>query len=79
MSAIVKEEKNLPCGCHWTVMSDERTIVSPCPPCGLKAVAQGLMQASQALAAVATRLAADSGRIDLSQILPGDSGGSKKS
>lgn len=47
---LVKSEERQPCGCLVTVMSDDRTIRSPCMPCGL-------IFAAQEMAAIAARFA----------------------
>lgn len=52
---IIKSVDDRPCGCRITVYASGSEMLAPCVPCGLFAVANNLNQASQALAAVATR------------------------
>lgn len=53
---VIKSSDNRPCGCSVVEFSDGGRVYSPCVACGLYATAEHLQQASQALAAVATRM-----------------------
>lgn len=61
-SKIVAKEETRPCGCHIVEYADKTAQISPCPPCGLMDAARNMQGAAAALAAVATRLRADSSR-----------------
>ena len=54
--AIVSSEKQHPCGCIMTTMSNGRQILAPCPPCGIAEAAKSLRNAADALLAVATTM-----------------------
>ena len=56
LSKLVKDQKTKPCGCVVVTMSDDKQQVTPCPPCGLMAAANALLEAGQALGAVGQRL-----------------------
>ena len=53
---VVQKEEQKPCGCVITHFADGAGEISPCVPCGLMGVAQGMSQAADAMAAIATRL-----------------------
>lgn len=51
-----------PCGCHVIEYSDKTGQISPCVPCGLADAARSMIQAGQALGAVAGRLRTEASR-----------------
>lgn len=66
-SKIVANQTSKPCGCHIVEYADKTRELSPCVPCGLMDVANGLNHAASALAAVATRLRMESGRAAIAE------------
>lgn len=55
---LVKNQGTKPCGCSMTEFSDGTRQIAPCMPCGLFASGEAMIQAAQALMAVATTLKA---------------------
>lgn len=60
ITRLVVNQEQQPCGCRIVEYADKRKEISPCLPCGLMDVARNLQGSAQALAAVATRVRADS-------------------
>jgi hypothetical protein len=58
-STLIKDQKQLPCGCLVTTYPDGREGRSPCFPCGLAAVANSLADAARMLGAMSQRAKAE--------------------
>lgn len=72
---VVKNEEQQSCGCYVTTYSDDTILTSPCPPCGLLAVAQFLGKAAEALSATARRIRAETNHAAVAQAAKDVAGG----